>query len=218
MGTYNIILADDHTLLRHGIRQIIEKDEGIKVIAEAGDGLELLKLLATQKPDMIVLDIAMPKLRGIEAAIEIKMLHPGIKILILSMHKSLQYLHHALSAGVDGYLLKEDAPRELATAIHTIRSNDTYISPLMSKDLNNEIAHSYRTGKSATPFEPLTLREREVLKLIAEEKSNKDIAELLNISLPTVKHHRAAIKKKLNIRKTAGLVKYAIRKGLTTPG
>ncbi len=218
MGTYKIILADDHKLLRHGIKQIIEKNEEIKVIAEAGDGLELLKLLATQIPDMIVLDIAMPRLRGIEAAIEIKMLHPEIKILILSMHKSLQYLHHALSAGVDGYLLKEDAPRELASAIDTIRNNDTYISPLMSKELNNDIAQSYRTGKSSTPFEPLTLREREVLKLISEEKSNKDIAELLNISLATVKHHRAAIKKKLNIRKTAGLVKYAIRKGLTTPG
>ncbi len=218
MESYTIILADDHNLLRHGIKQIIEKNVAYKVIAEASDGLELLKLLNTQTPKMIVLDIAMPKLRGIEAAIEIKMLYPEIKILILSMHKSLQYLHHALSAGVDGYLLKEDAPRELSSAIETIREGDTYISPLMSKELNNEIANAYRTGKSSTPFEPLTLREREVLKLIAEEKSNKEIAEMLTISLATVKHHRAAIKKKLNIRKTAGLVKYAIRKGLTTPG
>ena len=218
MEAYTIILADDHKLLRHGIKQIIEKSAAYKVIAEAGDGLELLKLLNTQTPNMIVLDIAMPKLRGIEAAIEIKMLYPEIKILILSMHKSLQYLHHALSAGAEGYLLKEDAPRELSSAIETIREGDTYISPLMSKELNNEIANAYRTGNSSTPFEPLTLREREVLKLIAEEKSNKEIAGMLTISLATVKHHRAAIKKKLNIRKTAGLVKYAIRKGLTTPG
>jgi DNA-binding NarL/FixJ family response regulator len=165
---------------------------------------------------MILMDIAMPNLRGIEAAIEIKMLYPGIKILILSMHKSLQYLHHALSAGVDGYLLKEDAPRELLSAIATIRDKNTYISPLIQKELTNEIAQAYQTGQMTVPFEPLTVREREVLKLIAEEKSNQEIAELLSISIATVKHHRAAIKKKLDIRKTAGLVKYAIRKGYTT--
>ena len=146
MEAYTIILADDHKLLRHGIKQIIEKSAAYKVIAEAGDGLELLKLLNTQTSEMIILDIAMPKLRGIEAAIEIKMLYPEIKILILSMHKSLQYLHHALSAGVDGYLLKEDAPRELSSAIETIREGDTYISPLMSKELNNEIANAIERG------------------------------------------------------------------------
>lgn len=216
MDKTTLILADDHVLLRHGIRQILEKRENLSVIGEASDGLELLKLLTRKSPDMILLDIAMPNLRGIEAAIEIKMLYPGIKILILSMHKSLQYVHHALSAGADGYLLKEDAPRELVTAIRTIRNGDTYISPLIQKELTNDLAQSYRTGGKSTPFEPLTVREREVLKLIAEEKSNQDIATLLNISLATVKHHRAAIKKKLDIRKTAGLVKYAIRKGYTT--
>ncbi len=216
MDTYSLILADDHNLLRHGIRQILEKQGNLSVIGEAGDGLELLRLLTRKTPDMILLDIAMPNLRGIEAAIEIKMLYPGIKILILSMHKSLQYVHHALSAGADGYLLKEDAPRELVSAIKTIQNNDTYISPLIQKELTNDLAQSYRTGDLSIPFEPLTVREREVLKLIAEEKSNQDIAELLSISIATVKHHRAAIKKKLDIRKTAGLVKYAIRKGYTT--
>jgi len=216
MDKYRIILADDHNLLRHGIKQILEKQGNIEVIGEAADGLELLRLLTQKSPDMILLDIAMPNLRGIEAAIEIKMIYPGIKILILSMHKSLQYLHHALSAGVDGYLLKEDAPRELLSAIETIRNKNTYISPLIQKELTNEIALSYKTGRMSIPFEPLTVREREVLKLIAEEKSNQDIAKLLNISISTVKHHRAAIKKKLDIRKTAGLVKYAIRKGYTT--
>ncbi len=216
MKKYSIILADDHKLLRHGIRQILEKQGHIEVIGEASDGLELLRLLTRKTPDMILMDIAMPNLRGIEAAIEIKMLYPGIRILILSMHKSLQYLHHALSAGADGYLLKEDAPRELLSAIATIQKNNTYISPLIQKDLTNEIAKAYQSGHMNIPFEPLTVREREVLKLIAEEKSNQDIADLLSISIATVKHHRAAIKKKLNIRKTAGLVKYAIRKGYTT--
>ncbi|WDP88464.1 MAG: response regulator transcription factor [Desulfobacter sp.] len=216
MNTSTIILADDHKLLRHGIRQILEKQENLLVIGEAGDGLELLRLLTQKTPDMILLDIAMPNLRGIEAAIEIKMLYPGIKILILSMHKSLQYVHHALSAGADGYLLKEDAPRELVKAIDTVKNGDTYISPLIQKELTNDLAQSYRSGGKSASFEPLTVREREVLKLIAEEKSNQDIADLLNISVATVKHHRAAIKKKLDIRKTAGLVKYAIRKGYTT--
>lgn len=216
MNKYTVILADDHSLLRHGIRQILEKQGNLEVIGEAADGLELLRLLTKKGPDMILLDIAMPNLRGIEAAIEIKMIYPGIKILILSMHKSLQYVHHALSAGADGYLLKEDAPRELVSAIETIQNGDTYISPLIQQELTNDLAQSYRTGEISTPFEPLTVREREVLKLIAEEKSNQEIAKLLSISLATVKHHRAAIKKKLDIRKTAGLVKYAIRKGYTT--
>lgn len=216
MDRYTLILADDHNLLRHGIRQILEKQENLAVIGEASDGLELLRLLTQERPDMILLDIAMPNLRGIEAAIEVKMLYPGIKILILSMHKSLQYVHHALSAGVDGYLLKEDAPRELVKAIDTVQKGDTYISPLIQKELTNDIAQSYRNGGKTASFEPLTVREREVLKLIAEEKSNLEIADLLAIGVATVKHHRAAIKKKLDIRRTAGLVKYAIRKGYTT--
>lgn len=216
MNPYTLILADDHKLLRHGICQILEKHRALSVIGEASDGIALLRLLTRKTPDMILLDIAMPNLRGIEAAIEIKMLYPDIKILILSMHKSLQYVHHALSAGADGYLLKEDAPRELVKAIDTIREGDTYISPLIQKELTNDLAQSYRTGGTAAEFEPLTVREREVLKLIAEEKSNQGIADLLHISIATVKHHRAAIKKKLDIRKTAGLVKYAIRKGYTT--
>lgn len=214
---YRIVLADDHVMLRHGIKKIIEGRDDFEVIGEACDGLELLKLLSKLSASMIILDIAMPKLRGIEAAIEIKMMYPDIKILILTMHKSTQYLHHALSAGAEGYLLKEDAPREIFSAIDTIRQGKIYISPLLIEELTEEIAKAYKTGKYQVLFEPLTLREREVLKLIAEEKSNQEIADLLYISLRTVQHHRAAIKKKLNIRKTAGLVKYAIRKGYTTP-
>ena len=159
MDNYTLILADDHKLLRHGIRQILEKQGDHAVIGEAGDGLELLRLLTKITPDLILLDIAMPNLRGIEAAIEIKMLYPGIKILILSMHKSLQYVHHALSAGADGYLLKEDAPRELISAIETIRNQDTYISPLIRKELTNDLIQSYHKGSGGAPFEPLTVRE-----------------------------------------------------------
>ncbi|NNF99960.1 MAG: response regulator transcription factor [Desulfobacteraceae bacterium] len=216
MSEYRIILADDHVILRHGIKNIIDGVDDLRVVGEAGDGAELLKMLHHISPDLIIMDISMPRIRGIEAAIEIKMIYPEIKILMLTMHGSTQYLHHALSAGVDGYLLKEDAPREIFNAIKNIRTGRVFISPLLSAELTDEMAHAYRTGKYNVLFEPLTVREREVLKLIAEEKSNQEIADLFSISLRTVQHHRAAIKKKLKIRKTAGLVKYAIRKGYTS--
>lgn len=213
MTDYKVVLADDHIMLRHGIRSIIENVQGFEVVGEANDGAELISLLHKVTPDLVVLDISMPKIRGIEAAGEIKLIFPEIKILILTMHKSGQYLHHALAAGVDGYLLKGDAPKEIFTAIETIRQGRKYISPLLSTELTDEMARAYQTGQFKIMSNPLTLREREVLKLIAEEKSNKDIAELLNISLRTVHHHRASLMQKLNIRKTAGLVRYAIEKG-----
>ncbi|MDT8420310.1 MAG: response regulator transcription factor [Desulfuromonadales bacterium] len=213
MTDYKVMLADDHVMLRHGIRSIIESVDGFQVVGEANDGAELISLLHKHTPDLVVLDISMPKIRGIEAAGEIKIIFPEVKILILTMHKSGQYLHHALSAGVDGYLLKEDAPKEIFTAIETIRKGRKYISPLLSSELTDEMARAYQTGQFKIMSNPLTLREREVLKLIAEEKSNQDIADLLNISLRTVHHHRASLMQKLNIKKTAGLVRYAIEKG-----
>jgi len=217
MAAYRIILCDDHVILRQGMKKILEGVEDLEVVGEAGDGIELLRLMRTAAPQLVILDITLPKLRGIEAAIEIKMIYPEVKILILTMHRSTKYLHHALSAGVDGYLLKEDAPKEVFTAIESIRRGRVYVSPLLTEDLTDEMARAYRTGHFSVPFEPLSVREREVLQLIAEEKTNKEIADLLCISLKTVQHHRAAIKRKLNIRKTAGLVKYAIRKGYVGP-
>lgn len=212
MTAYQIILADDHVILRHGMKSIIDGVQDLQVIGEADDGSELLKMLHTITPDLVILDIAMPKIRGLEAAAEIKANFPTVKILILTMHKSGQYLHHALSAGVDGYLLKEDAPKEIFTAIETIRTGRKYISPLLSPELTDEMARAYQTGQFKILSDPLTLREREVLKLIAEGKSNKDVAEMLSISLRTVHHHRASLMQKLNIRNTAGIVRYAIEK------
>ncbi|NOQ41169.1 MAG: response regulator [Desulfuromusa sp.] len=212
MTDYRIILADDHVILRHGVKSIIDDVPGFCIVGEADDGAELLKLLRTVVPDLVILDIAMPKIRGLEAAAEIKSNFPAIKILILTMHKSGQYLDHALSVGVDGYLLKEDAPKEIFTAIETIRAGRKYISPILSPELTDEMARAYQTGQFKILSDPLTLREREVLKLIAEGKSNKDVAEMLNISLRTVHHHRASLMQKVNIRNTAGLVRYAIEK------
>ena len=214
MEPYRVVLADDHILVRQGLKRILEEMADLEVIGEAGNGLELLKLLERITPQMILLDISMPNLRGIEAIREIKALHPEAKILIITMHKDKEYLYQAISAGANGYFLKEDADTELSTAIETIRRGKVYISPLLSGDLADDWAQTYR-AKSKLPYEPdtLTTREREVLKMIAEGKSSKEVADLLFISVRTVERHRANLMDKLGIKKTADLVKYAIRKG-----
>lgn len=216
MACYRIVLADDHMMFRQGIKRIIEEVIGFEVVGEVGDGIKILEVLKKSTPHMVILDISMPNLRGIEATREIKKAFPDIKILILTMHKSKEYLYHALSAGAEGYLLKEDADTELLSAIETVRRGKVYISPLFSVELPENLLRKYMRGEFKPPFEPLSTREREVLKLIAEGKSSKEIAYLLSISIRTVHHHRDNIMSKLNIRNTAELVKYAIQKGYTS--
>jgi len=215
MNPYRIILADDHIMLRQGIKKIIEESDDIVVIAEASDGLELLAVLKKMTPEMIILDISMPNLRGIEVSREIKSFNPEIKVLILTMHKKIDYLYHALSAGADGFLLKEDTDEELFTAIETIRRGRIYVSPSFSTELAEDMSKICR-GDGRFPVERLTTREREVLKLVSEGKSSKEIADLLFISVRTVEHHRESIKRKLNLKKVADLVKYAILEGYTS--
>jgi DNA-binding NarL/FixJ family response regulator len=215
MEPYRIVLADDHKMFRLGVKKIIDDTADLEVVGEVGDGLQLLKLVKKSSPQMVILDISMPNLRGIEAAREVKMINPDIKILILTMHKNKEYLYHSLSAGAEGYLLKEDTDTELFSAIETIRKGGTYISPYLSMEIADDLAKIY-AGTHQPPFERLTVREREVLTLIAEGKSRKEIAELLFISVHTVGHHRSNIMKKLNIKKTADLVRYAVHKGYTS--
>jgi DNA-binding NarL/FixJ family response regulator len=212
---YQIVLADDHKMFRLGVKKIIDETDDLKVIGEVGDGLQLLNLLKKSTPQMVILDISMPNLRGIEAAREVKMINPNIKILILTMHKNKEYLYHCLSAGAEGYLLKEDTDTELFSAIETIRRGGIYISPFLAADVAVDLAQIH-SGTQRPPLERLTVREREVLTLIAEGKSRKEIADLLYISVHTVGHHRANIMKKLNFKKTADLVKYAVKKGYTS--
>ncbi len=214
MSPYHIALADDHVLVRQGLKSILEKNPELEVVGEANDGLDLLNLLRKVIPQLVILDISMPNLRGIEAIHEIKRIHPDIKIMILTMHRDKSYLHEAISAGADGYLLKEDADIELAAAIKTIQRGKIYVSPLLSPDLTYEWAQM-RRGASIPSLEPetLTTREREVLKMIADGKSSQEIADLLFISVRTVGHHRANILGKLQIKNVADLVKYAIKKG-----
>ena len=210
MTSYRIVLADDHTLFRQGVRKIIEEVVDYKVVEEVSDGLALVELLKKLIPDMVILDISMPNLRGIEATRDIKRIHPDLKILILTMHKNREYLYQAISAGAVGYLLKEDADTDLLYAIETIRQGKTYISPILSVGLRDDLVNIYQRNRSTSPFGPLTTREREVLKLIAEGRSSKDIAVFLHISVRTVQHHRSNIMEKLSAKSTADLVKYAI--------
>jgi DNA-binding NarL/FixJ family response regulator len=206
------VLADDHVLLRDGIKRIIEESQDLRIVAEASDGFELLRVLKQYDVDMVLLDISMPGLRGIEAAREIKISHPDIKVLILTMHKKKEYVRYAFSAGADGYLLKEATGDELFDAIGAIRNGENYVSNAFSKELTSELIQLYRSG-GKLKAEVLTHREKEVLKLIAEGKSSKEIADLLFISIYTVNNHRAKIIKKLGLKKTADLVRYAIREG-----
>jgi DNA-binding NarL/FixJ family response regulator len=214
MKSYGIVLADDHVLLRQGLKKILQGTADLEVVGEVSDGLELLRLLGQLTPDMVILDISMPNLRGIEAVHEIKTLHPDVIVLILTMHKEMEYLYQAISAGADGYLLKEDADTELFSAIEKIRQGKFYLSPHLSEGFFDDLVQT-RRGNGKPPSEPpeLSTREREVLKMIAEGKSNKEVADLLFISVRTVEHHRANIMVKLNIKKTADLVKYAISNG-----
>lgn len=215
MSPYRIVLADDHALLRKGVRKIIEESGDMTVVGEAGDGLELLNLLKKETPDLVILDISMPNLRGIEATAEIKQSYPEVDVLILSMHKRKEYLYHSLNAGAKGYLLKDDTDVELLSAIKKIRGGGVYLSSILSDELTSDFI-KIASGTAKLTQDNLTMRERQVLKLVAEGKTSEEIANLLFISSRTVQNHRANIMKKLNLSSTADLVKYAIRLGYTS--
>jgi DNA-binding NarL/FixJ family response regulator len=209
---YRVILADDHILVRRGVKRILEENAKLDVVGEVGDGLELLNALNKTDANMIILDVSMPNLRGIEAIPEIRRIRPEAKVLILTMHKDEEYLYQAISAGADGYLLKEDAEKELFSAIESIQSGKIYISPGLADQSMQNWARMRRGEEDSPRADALTVRQREILKMIAEGKSNKEIGDMLCISVRTVERHRANMMEKLNIRKTAELVQYALRK------
>jgi DNA-binding NarL/FixJ family response regulator len=209
---YRVVLADDHILVRRGLRRILEEKGNLEIVAEVGDGLELLSILNKIEPNLIILDVSMPNLRGIEAIPEIRHVRPGAKVLMLTMHKDEEYLYQAISAGADGYLLKEDAEKELFTAIASIQSGKIYISPGLAEQSMQNWARMRRGEDDNKASDVLTIRQREILKMIAEGKSNKEIGDMLCISVRTVERHRANMMDKLNIRKTAELVQYALKK------
>ena len=209
---YQIVLAEDHALVREGIKKIVEDFSDLQVVGEVGDGEQLLMLLGTISPNMVILDISMPKIPGLEVAQEIKRRYPKIKILILTMHKKVEYLNKAIAAGVDGYLLKEDAGKELGSAINKIRQDQIYISTLLYNEMTSLFVQSRRVVQEK-PEEHLTPREIEIVKLIAEGHSSREIADQLFLSFRTIQNHRTRIMRKLGLKKNTDLVKYAIQMG-----
>lgn len=212
MKPIRILIVDDHTLVRAGIRSLVEKLPEVQVVAEARDGRDALRLVKTQRPDVVLMDIAMPGLNGLEATKQMAKEFPHSHVLILSMHASEEYVWQALRAGAAGYLLKGAELAELALAIKAVSVGETYLSPPISKHVIRDYLE--RTGGEATLPERLTPRQREILQLIAEGVTTKEIAETLRISVKTAETHRAQLMERLGIHDIAGLVRYAIKIGL----
>jgi len=214
MRSIRILLADDHTVVRKGLRLLLESHEGFQVIADAADGREAVVLAEQHRPDVVVMDIAMPTLNGIEAARQIGAALPQTAIVILSMHSDEAYVLKALKAGARAYLLKDSAEHDLINAVKAVSDGKAFFSPAISKMLVEDYVRQMQEQNVEDSFDLLTTREREILQLLAEGRSNKEVASVLQLSLYTVETHRANIFQKLNLHSGAELILYAIRKGV----
>jgi len=214
MKKVRLLVADDHKIFRQGIKKLLEEEPDLQVVGESADGRETVKKATELKPDIVLMDIAMANLNGLEATKQIKKVLPEVKVIMLTMHKNEEYVLQSFQAGASGYILKEGAVEELVSAIRSIYADKSFLSPTVSKTLVDAYLRKMETGKTETPFDLLTDREREVLQLIAEGYTNREVAKQLFISVKTVEAHRAHIMQKLNIHDIAKLVKYAIQKGL----
>jgi DNA-binding NarL/FixJ family response regulator len=214
MTPVRVLLADDHALVRAGIRALLEGLEGVAVVAEAGNGGEVLELARKHRPDVVLLDISMPGIGGLEASAQLKQEIPEVRVVMLSMHANEEYVLQALRAGAVGYMLKDSATAELELALQAVMQGETYLSPPISR----QVVEGYvqRVGAEQPAADHLTPRQRQVLQLIAEGLSTKEIAYRLELSVKTVETHRAQLMERLQIRDIAGLVKYAIRNGLVS--
>jgi len=210
----HVILADDHHLVRQGIRSLLEKTGDIEILAEAENGQEAVKLTERLAPDVLVMDIAMPRLNGIQAAEQIRSLGLATQVVILSMYSDETLVRQALRAGVRGYLLKRSVVEELLLAIRAAIRGEIYLSPAISHMIMTEFLAGQSTIAAASPFDQLSTREREALKLVAEGATNKVIAEAMHISIKTVEKHRTNLMTKLNVHDLAGLIRIAIKHGL----
>ncbi|HEX7972892.1 MAG TPA: response regulator transcription factor [Anaerolineales bacterium] len=220
MSLIRIVIADDHTLVRGGMRALLEELSGVEVVGEASDGREALRLVEEHQPDLVLMDIAMRGLNGLEATSRITKDFPGVRVIILSMHVNEEYVLQALRAGASGYLVKDSAISELELAIKAVTRGETYLSPPVSKHVISEYVR--RVGspvepdeiRNLPPLDRLTLRQREILQLIAEGRTTQEIAQDLQISVKTVETHRTQLMERLDIHDVAGLVRFAIRSGL----
>jgi DNA-binding NarL/FixJ family response regulator len=211
-----IVLADDHTLVRTGIRLLLESITDMQVVGEAAEGLEALRLIEQHRPDCVLMDLAMPGLGGVEAVRRSTAQFPDIPILVISMHADEAYVHQALTAGATGYLLKGSDKGELEIAVRSVCRGETYLTPAISATLVAALGRKSALSEATSPLELLTLRQREVLRLVAEGNSTKQVAARLGLSVKTVEAHRGAIMERLGIRDLASLVRFAIRAGLIT--
>ena len=215
MKPIRVLLADDHTLVRAGLRMLIEGLPNMEVVGEASDGLALLELAAKLQPQIVLMDIAMPGLNGLEATGRLTKNWPEMRVLILSMHQNAEYVRQALRQGAVAYLLKDAAPMELELALKAVLNGETYLSPAVSKGVVSDYVQRLRSEDH--PADQLTPRQKEVLQLIAEGQSTKEIARRLDLSVKTVESHRTQLMKQLDIHAVAGLVRYAVRAGLVSP-
>ena len=218
MKPIRILLADDHTIVRKGLRLLLASEPGFQVVAEAATGLEAVSLAEQHAVDVVVMDVAMPRLNGIEAAFQINSRQPQAAVVFLSMHSDEGYVLRALKAGARAYLLKDSAEHDLINAVRAVAEGKGYFSPAISRMLAEEYMRELQERKIEDTYELLTTREREVLQLLAEGKSNKEAAALLNLSAYTVESHRNSILKKLNLHSAAELILYALRKGVIVQG
>ncbi len=208
-----LVLADDHTLVRAGIRALLEKLPGVEVVGEASDGREVLNLVKLHRPDVVLLDISMPGLNGLEAAARLAKEFPDVKVVILSMHNNEEYVWRALKSGVAGYLLKKAATAELETALQQVVHGEVYLSREISARLAKKLPLQGIADRKS-PLEQLTSRQREILQLVAEGQNTKGIAEILKVSPKTVEYHRMKLMDCLNVHDVPGLVRFALRVGL----
>ena len=214
MAQIRIVLADDHTIIRSGLRLLLEQQPDFKVVAEAADGRQAVQLVAKHHPDVVILDIGMPQLNGIEATRQIVAQESHPNVVILSMHSDESYVLRALKAGAKGYLLKDSAESDLIKAVHAVADGKSFFSPAVSKVLLDDYVRKLKRSGAEDAYDLLTPREREILQLVAEGKSNKDVANLLNLSVYTVETHRSNIMEKLNLRGIPELILFAVRRGI----
>jgi DNA-binding NarL/FixJ family response regulator len=211
-----IVIAEDHTILREGLRALLSSNPGFEIVGEAGDGREAIRCVEKFKPSLILTDLSMPKMNGMEAIREIRRVSPETKILVLTVHRAEEYILATFRAGADGYLLKDSTHAELLMAVKKVLSGKHYISPEISESVIDGYLEGKKTLKPRTSWETLTQREREILKLIAEGYKNKEIAEDLCISVKTVEKHRANLMEKLDLHSIQALTAFAIEKGIVS--
>ncbi len=214
MGIIRVLLAEDHTIVRKGLRSLLDAEADIEVVGEAEDGRQAVEKAQQLRPDIVLMDITMPGLNGLEATRQLKKYCPEVKVVALTVHTNEEYILQVLRAGADGYLVKQAAVEELILAIQAVCRGDSFLSPSISRKVIEEYSRRAEASAPEDNYEQLTGREREVLQLVAEGRSNREIAETLHVAVKTVEAHRSNLMDKLDIHNTADLTRYALRKGV----